>query len=71
MTPLRLDGQPRRAVTSLNLRFEDKRIFDHLHSWWSMREGSTLTQPEAFAILLRLALGNPAAELPEDLAQEP
>lgn len=67
--PLRLDGEPRRPVSSVNLRFEDKRVFDLLHSWWVMRGGSGLSQPEAFAILLRLALANPEADLPEELVR--
>lgn len=66
MTP-KIDGKPHRAVTSVNLRHEEKAMFDHLHSWWSLRHGRALRQWDAMSILLNLALSNPHADLPEEL----
>jgi hypothetical protein len=54
-------------VTSLNLRFEEKELFDVLHSWWALRSGRSLKQWDAFSILLAYALANPVADLPEEL----
>lgn len=63
----RVDGEPRRALTSLNLRREEKVEFDHLHSWWALRRGRPISQPDAFSILLALALENREADLPPEL----
>lgn len=66
----RVDGRPSRALTSLNLRAEEKALFDHLHSWWSLRQGRSLRQADAFIILLALAMSNPAADVPEGLVRQ-
>ena len=65
----RVDGKPSRALTSLNLRRREKAVFDHLHSWWSLRRGQPLSQADAFSILLALALENEKAELPPELLE--
>lgn len=64
----RIDSKPRRALTSLNLRRREKAVFDHLHSWWSLRRGHPLSQADAFSVLLTLALQNDGADLPPELA---
>lgn len=64
----RVDNEPRRALTSLNLRRHEKGVFDLMHAWWALRAGSALSQQDAFSILLALALRNPDADLPADLA---
>lgn len=63
----RIDSRPRRALTSLNLRRREKAVFDHLHSWWSLRRGQPVSQADAFSILLTLALQNEEADLPPEL----
>lgn len=63
----RVDGEPRRALASINVRRDEKRVFDLLHSWWSLRAESTLSQQDAASILFALALNNPDADLPADL----
>ena len=63
----RVDNEPRRALASLNLRHEEKRVFDLLHAWWALRTGSALSQQDAVSILLALALKNPDADLPQEL----
>lgn len=67
----RTDGEPRRAVTSVNLRHDDKALFDHLHTWWSLQEGRSLRQWDAFSILLAAALDNPRLQRPADLPRPP
>lgn len=62
-----IDGKPHRAVTSVNLRFEDKRKFDLMHAWWSLEQGVPLTQWDAVSILMAAALENPRLSLPADL----
>jgi len=63
----RTDGTPRRSLTSLNARFEDKAVFDLVHSWWCLRDGRALSQCDAFNRVLALALEHPEADLPSDL----
>ena len=60
----RLDGKPRRSLTSLNLRFEEKGVFDLVHAYW--RLDRPLSQPDAFSKLLFLAITNPQADVPEE-----
>jgi hypothetical protein len=61
------DSEPRRAVSAFNLRYEDKALVDHLQTWWALRRGASLSQPDAFSILLHAALSNPLLELPSDV----
>lgn len=63
----RTDGKPRRAYTSVNVRFEEKALFDHLHSWWSLRGPKPVAQVDAFSRVLALALEHPDADVPSDL----
>lgn len=65
----RTDGRPHRAVTSVNVRHEDKAVFDHLHSFLVIRERRPLSQWDAFSIVLRAALGNPKLDVPADVAR--
>lgn len=62
-----MDGQPRRSVTSINVRAEEKRVFDHLHSFWELRVGRSLSQWDVFSRVLELALEHPKVEAPLDL----
>lgn len=62
----RTDGLPSRPYTSVNARFEEKRAFDHLHSWWRL-QGEALDQIDAFSRVLALALEHPSANAPPDL----
>lgn len=66
----RVDGEPRRALTSVNVRHEEKRVFDHLHSWWRMQDGQPMSQCDAFSRVLALALENPKVDAPQDLRRE-
>lgn len=63
----RVDGDPRRAVTSLNLRHEEKADFDLLQAHWGRRFGRPLKQWDAFSLLLSYAVSNPLADVPEEL----
>jgi hypothetical protein len=63
----REDGEPRRAVTSVNVRREEKLLFDHLHSWWRLQDGAALSQVDAFSRVLALALENPRSNAPPEL----
>lgn len=65
----RLDGKPSRAHASVNLRKEEKALFDHLHSYWSLRAGRSLRQTDAFSLLLTLAVANPQADVPEEVRE--
>ena len=67
LSPRRLDGRPHRAVTSVNVRHDDKALFDHLHTFWSLRRGSPLRQWDAFRLVLELAVENPRAQVPREL----
>lgn len=63
----RTDGEPRRAVTSVNLRYEDKVRFDLLQAYWSHVRGRPIKQWDAFSLLLAAAVQNPHADVPEEL----
>lgn len=60
----RIDGEPKRSLSSLNLRFEEKKIFDLIHAYW--RLDAPLSQPDAFSRILHLAVTNPEADLPAE-----
>lgn len=53
----------RRGTASLNIRHEDKAVFDAIQLWASHRRGRALTQWEAFSLILAAALGNKEAEV--------
>jgi hypothetical protein len=65
----RTDGLPQRAVTCVNVRREEKAVFDHLVSWWRLECGEELTQWDAFSVLLAAALENPRLEAPRELRE--
>lgn len=69
LAPRRLDGLPRRAVTSVNVRHDDKALFDHLHTFWSWRRGRPLRQWDAFRLVLELAVENPRAQVPDEIRE--
>lgn len=66
----RTDGQPRRALTSVNVRHEEKLVFDHLHSWWRLQAGAPMSQCDAFSRMLSLALEHPKVDAPQDLRRK-
>jgi hypothetical protein len=63
----RADGKPRRSVTSVNVRFEDKAVFDVLHKWSCLKDGQEISQVDAFNRLLVLAWEHPRAEVPRGI----
>lgn len=64
---LDVDVSPRRAVASVNVRRDDKAVFDALHAWWSVERRRPLTQWEAFSVLLAVALENPEFRVPAEV----
>lgn len=56
-----------RGTASLNVRHEDKVVFDALQAWWSVERGRALPQWDAFSFLLAAALENPDVRLPEEV----
>ena len=52
-----------RPYSSVNVRREDKEVFDQLQLWWSMTERD-LTQWDAFSRVIALVLTHPEADLP-------
>lgn len=65
----RLDGEPRRAWASYNLRYEEKAVVDLIQAWWSARMARPLSQPDVMSRVLELALENPRADLPPGLVE--
>lgn len=65
----RLDGEPRRALACVNLRHEEKALWDILAAWWSARSSRRLAQPDVMSLLLELALENPRADLPPGMVE--
>lgn len=63
------DGEPRRALACLNVRREEKRVVDHLQTWWSLTSGRDLSQCDVFSIVLAAALRSGLVDLPADLAE--
>lgn len=63
-----VDGEPRRALACMNLRREEKRVFDHLQSWWSLQMGQDLSQPDVVSIVLAAALRSGLVDVPGELA---
>lgn len=47
---------PVRVLTSVNVRRDEKAVFDALQSWWSYREGRSLQQWEVFGRILQAAV---------------
>jgi hypothetical protein len=66
----RTDGAPRRAHACLNVRREEKRVVDHLQSYWSLRSGRELAQADAFSIVLAAALRSGLLDVPRELAED-
>lgn len=64
---LALEEPPGRGTSSLNVRHEDKVVFDALQAWWSVEQGRALSQWDAFSVLLALALENPGVRLPGEV----
>lgn len=50
--------QPMRVLSSLNVRRDEKALFDAYQMWLSYREGRSIQQWEAFAFLMRCAFEN-------------
>ena len=61
---LEVEAPASRGVTCVNVRREDKALFDELQSWWSFTHGQPLSQWDTFTLLLAAALGNGDADLP-------
>lgn len=53
---------PTRVLTTLNVRRDEKAVFDALQSWWSYREGRSLQQWEVFGIILQTAIEHGAQQ---------
>lgn len=66
----RVDGLPRRALTSVNVRHDEKLVFDHLHSWWRLQGGRAMSQCDAFSRVLALALEHPKVDAPQELRRK-
>lgn len=71
LTLPRLDGEPRRAWASVNMRYDEKAVIDILQAWWKARFARPMTQPDVMSLLLVLALENPRADLPPGLSLPP
>lgn len=65
----RLDGEPRRSHSCVNLRHEEKALVDLLGAWWSARMSRPLRQPDVMSHVLALVLTHPAADLPPGLVE--
>ena len=65
----RLDGEPRRSLACVNLRYEEKQLLDLLGAWWSARSTRSLKHPDVMSLLIELALENPRADLPPGLVE--
>lgn len=57
----------RRGTACVNIRHEDKAVFDAIQLWASHRRARSLSQWEVFSLVLAAALGNKE----EDLAGAP
>ena len=66
----RTDREPRRALGCLNVRREEKRVVDHLQSYWELRTGRQLSQCDVFSVLLFAALQSGLLEVPAELRGE-
>ena len=62
-----LDGLPRRAWGSWNVRHEDKRRLDLVHAWLCKERGAPLTQWDVFSLVLAGFLAHAGDALPEEL----
>ena len=51
-----MEVAPPRRTSSVEVRREDKELFDALQAWWLLRHGERLTQWELFTVLLVEAL---------------
>lgn len=63
----RLDGEPRRSLSCVNIRHEEKAVLDLLASWWAARMARPLRQPDVMSHVLALVLTHPLADLPPGL----
>lgn len=57
------DSNPSRALTSVNVRRDDKDVFDILQAYWTIRKGRALTQWETFTVVLAESLDRHGPEL--------
>jgi hypothetical protein len=64
---LAVDERPRRAFSSVNVRFEDKEIFDILQGHLTALRGRALPHWDVFNVLLAEWLDAHAGELPTSL----
>lgn len=60
---LALEEPVRRGTASVNVRWEDKVVFDAIQAWASHRKGRYVSQWDAFSLILAAALGNQDAEV--------
>jgi len=60
---LAFEAPVRRGTACVNVRWEDKRIFDAIQLWASHRKGSPISQWDAFSMILAAALSNDDAEI--------
>lgn len=60
---LAFEAPVRRGTACVNVRWEDKAVFDAVRAWLSWRRGEVVTQWEVFTYLLAVALQNEADDL--------
>lgn len=60
---LAVEAPVRRGTATINVRWEDKEVFDAIQRWASHRRGRSLSQWDAFSLVLAAALGNREADL--------
>lgn len=53
----------RRATACVNVRWEDKEVFDAVRAWLSYRRGRVVSQWDVFSFVLATALENDSSEL--------
>jgi hypothetical protein len=58
------DGPVVHFLASLQVRRDDKEVFDQLKAWWSLKRGREVTQWEAFTLVLAAALEHEEARVP-------
>lgn len=57
---LAVEMPPPRRTRTIQLRVEDKEVFDSLQAWWFYETGQRLPQWEVFTLVLADALENPS-----------
>lgn len=53
----------RRSTACLNIRWEDKEVFDAIQVWLACQKGRPVAHWDVFSFVLATALGNGASDL--------